>query len=181
MDVHSPPLPQGSVVQASIIDQSESRQHTGMLRRNSAQSIFTSIFSSLTVLSYTSSLYLSFFCSSNLLSLSKLSAEVTWIYKGKGQGFRSGIQPVCARLCKTWHDWLSQLLPQCAGCSPHGIEFNATIFYARLCKEEDNVCCCSPLLDVFCICWLPQRGRSGCKIYLGQSYYFQALFPVSAF
>lgn len=98
----------------------------------------------------------------------------------KGLGFRfgpAGIQPVWAGLCKTWHEWPSQLLPQCARCGVHGIELNPTIFHARLCEEEDNVYCCSPLLDVFCICWLPQRRRSGCKIYLGQSYYVSTLVP----
>lgn len=44
-------------------------------------------------------------------------------------------------------------------------------------KGEDNVCCCSPLLDVFYICRLPQHGSRGCKIYLGQSYYVSALVP----
>lgn len=41
-----------------------------------------------------------------------MPAEVTWVKK-KGLGFRFGqarMQPVWAELCKTWHDWLSQLL-----------------------------------------------------------------------
>lgn len=47
----------------------------------------------------------------------------------------------------------------------------------RLCEEEGNVCCCSPLPDAFCISWLPQHRRSGCKIYLGQSYKVSAVVP----
>lgn len=163
-----------------------------MLRRNGAQSILTNcylltshFFPIHPQLTFLFSI-LSFSChsSSNSLCLSKvtleetLSAKVTGMNKGLGFRFgQTGIQPVWAGLCKTWLDWLSQLLPQCAGCGPHSIQFNPTVFHARLCKEEGNVCSCSPLLDVFCICSLPQRGRSGCKIYLGQSYKVSTLVP----
>lgn len=101
-----------------------------------------------------------------------LSAKVTR-RTHTGLGFRlgqTGIQPIWVGLCKTWLDRISQLLPHCAGFGPHSISFNPTIFHARLCEEEGNVCRCSPLLDAFCISSLPQHRRSGCKIYLGQRY-----------
>lgn len=107
-----------------------------MLRRNGAQSILTNcylltshFFPIHPQLTFLFSI-LSFSChsSSNSLCLSKvtleetLSAKVTGMNKGLGFRFgQTGIQPVWAGLCKTWLDWLSQLLPQCAGCGPHSI------------------------------------------------------------
>lgn len=105
------------------------------------------------------------------------STGVTWVMKGWALGFGKQEYSLSRSYVTLGQTGYHNYYPFSTGCGLHGTEHNPTVFHARLHIKEDNVYCYSPLLDVFCICWLSQWGRSGCKIYLGQSYYVSTLVP----
>lgn len=141
MDVH-PQLPQGLVVLASIIV--ETTKRLLLLRRNGGpvlpnlHYLLSSVAQHFSFLFSIIALKL-FFISAVICSLSHFLRNVCRGYLDKkGLGFefgQFGIEPVWIGLCKTWRDWLSQLLFFTC-CGSHGIELNPTIFNGRLCKGK---------------------------------------------
>lgn len=173
-----PPLPQGSVVRASIIHQRESRLHIGSEHAEEDRwSInLRHLLHYLTFLSQMSPpplfppLMGFFYCRGNSRrnvcrgyleeQMATLEVWASWNRALSGKGYatlgatvshssRHSVQAV-ARMALS----LTQ---------PYIVPDRAT--------SEIMSAVAHLLLDVFSICWLPQHRGNGCKIYLGQRYY----------
>ena len=168
-----PPLPQGSVVGASIIHQRKSRLHIGSehAEENRWSINLRHLLHYLTFLSQMSPsprFWVSFTAE---VTLEEMSAEVTLKNKCLLLRFgQAGIRPCLGRVMQHLAR-LSLTAPATVCIARMALRLTQPYIVPDRRTSKIMSAVAHLLLDVFSICWLPQHGGSGCKIYLGQRYY----------